>query len=143
MTQRVAAYSVIVDNHDRLLLTRWVDGPRNMWTLPGGGLKAGETPQQAARREAMEETGFRIEPREILGAHSRVAKSGRDGPGGVHLLRIVYAAEILGGRLRYERNGSSDRASWFAITELPDNCTQLVRFALTQRATPAERRSSV
>lgn len=138
MTQRVAAYSVIIDDHDRLLLTRWVSGRRHMWTLPGGGINPGETPQQAACREAKEETGLRIETGELLGTHSRVAQPSDVSATGAstHLLRIVYRSTVLGGKLRNERNGSSNNARWFSLTDLPPNCTQLVRFALQQRALP-------
>lgn len=38
-----------------MLLLQYPDGT---WTWPGGQLKAGETPEEAARREVLEETGF-------------------------------------------------------------------------------------
>lgn len=41
---------------DRLLLLR--SSYRRSWNLPGGGVRPGETPEQAARRELMEEIGI-------------------------------------------------------------------------------------
>lgn len=37
------------------------------WDLPGGHLEAGETPEDAARREVYEETGARLGPLHLLG----------------------------------------------------------------------------
>ena len=41
----------------RILLVRHTYGPR-AWDLPGGGMKAGESPLDAARREMQEELGL-------------------------------------------------------------------------------------
>ncbi|MBN9416993.1 hypothetical protein ABS71_05020 [bacterium SCN 62-11] len=43
---------------NRILLVRHREGERIYWTLPGGGLEAGETPEEGAVREMLEETGL-------------------------------------------------------------------------------------
>ncbi|MET0296770.1 MAG: NUDIX hydrolase [Microbacterium sp.] len=117
MDMRVAAYAIIVDADDRILLAHWIDGRRAAWTLPGGGLEPGEDPEKAVRREVKEETGYRVVVDELLGIHSRVIPSGQritETASPLHTLRIVYRAHITGGRLRNETDGSTDRADWFA-----------------------------
>lgn len=122
MDLRVAAYAVVIDAEDRLLLAHWNEGRRAAWTMPGGGLEPGEDPERAARREVREETGYKVEIDELLGIHSRVIPPGRRLTPGVteplHTLRIVYRAHIIGGKLRNEKDGSTDRAEWFPLDEV-------------------------
>ncbi|KDA05146.1 DNA mismatch repair protein MutT [Microbacterium sp. CH12i] len=121
MDLRVAAYAVITNDEDKVLLARWTEGRRVAWTMPGGGLEAGEDPEDAVRREVREETGYSVHVEELLGIHSRVIPAGRrvqKAPHPLHTLRIVYRAKISGGKLRFEENGSTDMAGWFTLAEV-------------------------
>ncbi|MYY12928.1 NUDIX domain-containing protein [Streptomyces sp. SID4919] len=119
---RVAAYAVCVDD-GRILLARWVarDGARR-WTLPGGGMDHGEDPYDTCVREVAEETGYRVEPHTLLGADT-LMRPREPGPlrrsAEVHALRLVYEARVTGGSLRDEKDGSTDRAAWHPLAEVP------------------------
>jgi ADP-ribose pyrophosphatase len=56
-----SAVMMAVDERNRVLLVRQYRLParKNLWELPAGRLDPGEKPLQAARRELIEETGYR------------------------------------------------------------------------------------
>jgi 8-oxo-dGTP diphosphatase len=115
---RVGAYIVCVRD-GALLLVRFSRGGR--WTLPGGGLDHGERPEDAAVREVEEETGLQIELGPVIGVDSTHWDRASDGsPIDTHALRILYTAEVVGGSLRHEVGGSTDRAEWVPLADLAD-----------------------
>jgi ADP-ribose pyrophosphatase len=58
-----------------------------VWNYPGGGIEAGESPEEACIREVKEETGFDIRIIELMKLeHSK----------------YTYRAEIIGGTLKSE-----------------------------------------
>ncbi|MBW4719471.1 NUDIX hydrolase [Saccharothrix obliqua] len=116
---RVAAYAVIVEE-DRILLSRWLGPERPRWILPGGGVDHGEDPYDAVIREVHEETGYHAEVRRLLGIQSVRGPLNSDGDDvDYHRIRILYEAAVVGGELRYEVGGSTDRAAWFPLADVP------------------------
>lgn len=52
---------LIILDEGQVALIRRVRENKTYYVFPGGGVEAGESPQEAAEREAMEELGVRIE----------------------------------------------------------------------------------
>ncbi|WP_431773088.1 NUDIX hydrolase [Streptomyces cucumeris] len=117
---RVAAYAVCVDD-GKVLLARWLGPDGKRWTMPGGGLHHGEDPCDAVHREVGEETGHTVEIERLLGidtVHERTPRRLRRDRR-FHGVRILYAARVTGGELRHETGGSTDRAAWIPLDEVP------------------------
>ncbi|MCY7343059.1 MAG: NUDIX hydrolase [Pseudonocardia sp.] len=113
---RVGAYVVCVRDGS-LLLARFTASGR--WTLPGGGIDHGEDPRDAAVREVAEETGYRITLGPLVGVDSARWKRVQDGRAiDMHALRILYTGEVVGGELRHELDGSTDRAEWVPLADV-------------------------
>lgn len=123
---RVGAYTVCVDEDDRILLCRiapgYAIGWEGHWTLPGGGLDHGEDPRDGAIRELMEETGLAGELVELLDVESNHSTFTRRSGDEVdfHGIRIIYRATVTGTALRVEADGSTDACQWFSREELLD-----------------------
>ena len=119
--QRIAAYNVCIDGAGRLLLCRLsaVTEAAGAWTLPGGGIEFGEHPEAAALRELEEETGLIGTIAGLLAVDSvhRPVQLGEEAAD-YHGIRIVYRTTIVGGDLKHEIAGSTDRAAWYTRAEL-------------------------
>ena len=82
---RLAAYAVIVDDEDRILLALWNEVEPQQWTMPGGGVELDETAEEGVVREVREETGYDVDLVRLLGVDTHVVPASaprRDRPAG-------------------------------------------------------------
>ena len=124
---RVACYAVILDDESRILLCRLssVERAVGQWTLPGGGIEFGEDLAEAAKREVREETGLEVEIKCTFDAHSEFFVC-QERP--MHAVRIVYRANVIGGELTEEVDGTPDSCQYFRLDEIESiPCVGLVR----------------
>lgn len=82
---------VILNARDEVLLVReGKPGSAGLWHIPAGAVEEGEHPQDAAVREAYEETGLRVRPVRLLDV-----LLGRF-PDGALIQRFAWLAEVVG-----------------------------------------------
>lgn len=129
---RVAAYAVCLDEAGRILLCRIAPSvvAGDVWTLPGGGLEFGESPEAAVLRELSEETGQSGEILSLVEVNDRLVGRG-EGADTLHAIRIVYRVRVTGGDLRDEADGTTDACAWLTPEETARlNLGDLARRAL-------------
>ena len=77
-----------------VLIRRGSDPYRGRWALPGGFVEVGETVEQAALREAAEETGLAVELAGLVGVYSDPERDPRG-----HNVSVAFLARVLSGEL--------------------------------------------
>jgi 8-oxo-dGTP diphosphatase len=84
------AADVIAEIGDRIVLIERKNFPPG-WAIPGGFVDVGETVEQAAVREALEETSLEVELRALLGVYSRPDRDPRG-----QTVTVVYVGRGCG-----------------------------------------------
>ena len=117
---RVGAYAICLDEAGRILLCRIAPSvmPGQVWTLPGGGIDFGESPETAVLRELTEESGYEGEVVTLADVSDRLFTGSADGGAGrMHAIRIVYTCVSWVVALRDEVGGSTDTCAWFTVED--------------------------
>lgn len=65
----VGAVTVLIDESGRILLEQR-RFPKESWGLPGGLMELGESTEDVARREVMEETGLTVKELQLINVYS-------------------------------------------------------------------------
>ena len=105
---------VLVVREDKVLLgRRRSQHGYGTWSPPGGKAEAGETEEETARRELLEETG-------LVGAVPRVvAETVDDFPGGARWRTRWVQMEWVSGEAEVLEPGEADSWGWYAWDRLP------------------------
>jgi ADP-ribose pyrophosphatase YjhB (NUDIX family) len=103
---------VIWDSNGRVLLIHEAYGARRFGP-PGGQVEPGETPEEAAIREAREEINCDVELGELIFQGDFVAKDGTPFHG------FFFAATIVGGPPTPGDPGEIQSIGWYDLHDLP------------------------
>ncbi len=122
-TSRKTSASVFVQDDDgRVLLLRRVDN--DLWTIPTGGVKKGETVGHAGVRECREETGLDVEVTGLVGVfstpdHVIVYLHGDRVDEVRQPINICLRARVVGGSVQPEPSEAQE-VCWIAPGALDD-----------------------
>ncbi|HET6397362.1 MAG TPA: NUDIX hydrolase [Pseudoxanthomonas sp.] len=108
---RVTVASVVAREGRLLLVEERIDGARVL-NQPAGHLEPGESLAEAAVRETLEETGWRIRLEAFVGAYQWTA------PGGDQYLRFAFAGQALSHDPARPLDAGIERALWLSPDEL-------------------------
>ena len=101
---------IIIDQNDAVLLIKRRNPPFG-WALPGGFVDEGESVEEAAIREAKEETNVDITLKHLLYVYSNPNRDSRQ-----HNISIVFVADASGEVLAGD---DATQAEFFPLNQLP------------------------
>jgi ADP-ribose pyrophosphatase YjhB (NUDIX family) len=87
---KVAACAVLLLDGGIVLLRRAIEPQKGKWVFPGGFVDRGESVQDAAVRETLEEVNLKVSLTGILDVYSFT---------GQEVVVVVFAADVIGGTL--------------------------------------------
>lgn len=91
-----------------LLLRRGIEPSYGRWAFPGGYLELGESAQEGAEREALEEVGLTVTAGELLGVYTRVAHG---------VVVLVFRSALVSGQP--VAGAETLEMRWFGPDEIP------------------------
>ena len=126
-----AVGAVVTDAAGRVLLRQQRQGHR-LWGLPGGRVRPGESPVQAAIRDVREETGMETDIVDLVGLYHLTGDTcGESLP---DLVTHVFRGRCDGGEAALNAPGRIARLAWHDPEHLPGPMTATTRTAIADAA---------
>ena len=117
-TRPIVGVGVMIRDVDKYLLIKRAANPdKGMWSVPGGLVEVGERHQDAAIREALEETCLKVEIVERLGVVDKLEYD-KEGKVFYHFIIIQFLADVIGGEM-CPMDDALD-AVWVTLDQLKD-----------------------
>lgn len=118
-----AAAIIVVDRQGRILLQHRSDN--ECWGLPGGSMELGETFEETARRELLEETGLVAGNLEMFYVHSGQNAFYRYPNGDeVFVAAVIFTTTEFTGEVKLDGDESL-AVRWFHVEEIPTSINPL------------------
>ena len=111
-TVKVDVRGAIIRNGKILLVQERTD---ERWCMPGGWADVGEFPSDMVVREVLEESGFEVVPKKVIGVYD--ANRGPEPMEFFHAYKIVFLCEIKGGEAR--TSDETMAVDFFGFDRLP------------------------
>jgi len=108
---------MIREGDNYLLIKRAANPDKGLWSVPGGLVEVGERIEDAAIREAKEETCLDVKLVERLGVVDKIEYD-ESGQVFYHFIIIQYLAEIIGGEMCPMDDALE--AKWVTLDQLPE-----------------------
>jgi 8-oxo-dGTP diphosphatase len=109
LSPKLVAATLVGNAEGLLLIQRSYGAEKGLWAPPGGYVEQGEVVEEAACREAYEETGLKVTINGLVGLYSEPGRP---------IVLAAFSAEAVGGAL-HDLSPEVQNVGFFPVDDLP------------------------